>query len=151
MTHTGYTIQMKIKNIKVHLLNGAQTEGQVFVSEYSPLHAGDEKISEYFEQNSSFLPFKTGTDLILLSKNFIVFAEYQSEEDYSIYNKVETEITLFGGKTFSVFIPIFVPNPGARLSDQINQTEKFLLCSDESGGVTYLFNKNHIVSLKEKR
>lgn len=151
MAHTGYTIQMKVKKIKIVLLNGSQKEGQIFVSEYSPMHAGEEKVSEYFEQDALFFPFKEGNDLHLLSKEFVIYTEYPSEDDYSIYPKIEAEITIFGGKSLTLTVPISAPAPNARLSDQLNLKERFLTCIDFATNTTYLINKMHIVSVKEKK
>ncbi len=151
MTHTGYTIQMKVKNIKIHLIDGSSLAGEIFVSEYSPHHAGEEKISEYFEEDTMFFPFRTSNNLILFSKNFIVCVEFPTEDDLSIYNRVCAQIVTTGSKVFSLYVPISVPNPAARLSDQINLHEKFLLCTDETNSNTFLINKTHIVSLTEKK
>ncbi|MGC8927770.1 MAG: hypothetical protein ACP5QK_07575 [Myxococcota bacterium] len=150
MAHTGYTIQMKIKMITLHLLDGSTLNGQIFVSEYSPRHAGEEKIDEFFEQDTLFFPFKINNEFMLFSKNSVLFIEYDTEKDLSIYNRVYADIILSGGKVVSLSVPISVSTPVARLSDQVNQKEKFLLLTDENLKKTYLINKSHIISIRER-
>lgn len=149
MAHTGYTIQMKTKEVKLHLKDGSILSGQIFVSEYSPRHAGEEKTAEFFEQNALFFPLKIAEEIILLSKNSIVAVEYISEDDLSIYKRCNARVITFEGKIFSLSIPLLLPNPSPRLSDQINQPERFLLCTDPTGNTTFLINKSHIASIQE--
>ncbi|GEM_PF-2029891 len=149
MAHTGYTIQMTIKNITIHLKDGSVLSGQIFVSEYSRLHAGQEKISEFFENEQLFFPFKTGNDFIIFSKNFVSHLEFEPEDDFSLYRKIEATITLMENKTINVKVPLLVPSPVSRLSDQINSTEKFLLCEIPGKKNHILINKSHIISAKE--
>ncbi len=149
MTHTGYTIQMIIKNITVHFKDGSSFAGQIFVSEYSRLHAGEEKISEFFENENRFFPFKIGANILLFSKDAILFVEYESDEDLSVYKSIPAQIILINGSIMSVSVPIMVANPAARLSDQINVQEKFLQCIIPGNPNNFIINKSNIISIKE--
>lgn len=150
MAHTGYTIQMKIKSVTLHLIDNSVLSGQIYVSEYSPHHAGEEKIGEFFEQNTTFFPFKLNNDFIIFSKNSVVIVEYENEEDLSLFNRISADLILSGGKSVALSVPILVSTPNARLSDQINHTDRFLLCINENLKRAFLINKNHIVSIKER-
>ncbi|MGB9599071.1 MAG: hypothetical protein ACPL7I_00845, partial [Myxococcota bacterium] len=105
---------------------------------------------EFFEQDTLFFPFKINNEFMLFSKNSVLFIEYDTEKDLSIYNRVYADIILSGGKVVSLSVPISVSTPVARLSDQVNQKEKFLLLTDENLKKTYLINKSHIISIRER-
>lgn len=151
MAHTGYTIQMMVKSITVFFRDGKSVSGQIFVSEYSRLHAGHEKITEFFENESPFFPFKIGDEIILFSKASIMFVEFEPDDDLSIYNKIPAQIVLTNGSTLPVMVPILVPTPAARLSDQVNTHEKFLQCFLPGNKNVLIINKSNIVSIKENR
>lgn len=151
MTHTGYTIQMIVKNITAFFKDGRSILGQIFVSEYSRLHSGPEKISEFFESETHFFPFKIGDDIILFSKDSIMFVEFEPDEDLSTYNKIPAQILLTNGSILPVLVPILIPNPVARLSDQLNTKEKFIRCIISGNTNTFIINKSNIISVKENR
>lgn len=151
MTHTGYTIQTVVKSMTIFFRDGKSLSGQIFVSEYSRLHAGHEKISEFFENEGPFFPFKTGDEIILFSKASIMFVEFEPDDDLSIYKKIPAQIVLTNGSTLPVIVPILVPNPAARLSDQVNTPEKFLQCLLAGSKNALIINKSNIVSIKESR
>jgi len=151
MTHTGYTIQMLTKNVEVILRDGAILNGQIFVSEYSRLHAGCEKISEFFENESSFFPLRVNNEIIMLSKSAVMFVSFPVDEDYSIFSFVKAEFFLSSGRSLITDVPIQVQVPHARLSDQINTTEKFITTLTDNNQKITLINKSHITYLIEKK
>jgi hypothetical protein len=151
MAHTGYTVQMLTRDVEIVLYNGAILKGQIFVSEYSRLHAGSEMISEFFENESQFFPVRVNNDIIILSKGSVLLVTYPVEEDYSIYNIAVAEFFLSNGKSLTAEVPIQAQTPHPRLSDQINLPERFLVTLTEARQKITLINKTHITYLMEKK
>jgi hypothetical protein len=148
----------KLKTQVDLVLEGGQRRAHhLFCSEFAPVHAGRERVSDLLNGEVDFLPAQdgeTGT-FFLLNRRHLVVAHLAAElertphEEHTIPTEFEVELSLTHGGPLTGLLVFVRPTESSRLVDFFNDPELFFRL--HQGDTVALINKRHVVRLKELR
>ena len=135
------------------LAGGGHREGEVYVMERVPQHAGPETPLDMLNRPEAFFPFrpkKDGEGVLLVAKARTVTLTVprpQGEDSVrlSAAKKATLEITLADGSTLSGWATLELPQHHSRVLDYLNAVAEPFFTIATSDGVLHLVNRAHVL------
>ncbi len=133
------------------LAGGGKREGEVYVMERVPQHAGPETPLDMLNRPEPFFPFrpKTGSERVLLvaKARTVTLTVPRPQEDsvrLSAAKKATMEITLADGSVLSGWATLELPQHHSRLLDYLNAAAAPFFAVVTGDGV-HLVNRAHVL------
>jgi len=147
MTHE-YQVEKLKTPITLHLVDGQQREGVMFLSPYSMHSTGSQTLAELLREPERFVPFVSDdAGFLLVNKAQISHLRYQpAETDMPLIGTpLEVTVTFTNSRKLSGTLVLELPEGKARLQDFMNSNTAYfsLDCGDE----TYLVNPAVIIEI----
>ena len=131
------------KRVTITMSDDARLEGNIFLSPVSELGVGEQTVLEALTSDDSFIPFET-TDgeysfinlrrIMMLSTPVEEASEEADPEDCKLNVQASRVVVfLLNGQMVRGEVCIDMPEGKARLSDWLNQLDRFLVLRDELG------------------
>jgi len=135
------------------LAGGGKREGEIYVMERVPQHAGPETPLDMLNRPQAFFPFRTkkdGEGVLLVAKARTVtltVPRHQAEDSVrlSAAKKATLEITLADGSTLSGWATLELPQHHARVLDYLNAVAEPFFAIETSDGLLHLVNRAHVL------
>ncbi len=137
-------------------VQGERVSGEIFLDVVSPAEYSSQQVLDFFNNESLFFPFRTGTDVrpLLVSKDSIVQVEvtgvlerFLAETSIVLAQRKEADVHLrvLGIRRFNLLLTM--PEEYCRIVDLLNLGNTF--CSAISGQEFALLNVRHIYKVEE--
>lgn len=111
------------------LADGSTIEGKVFLSLYKASHEGPQRVGELLNSEDAFIPVETTSGTIHLNILNIVAAQTlardEGDELMSLGEQYRVQITTALGTVIEGEVFVNLPNERCRVSDYLNQRERF--------------------------
>jgi hypothetical protein len=143
-------IEKATRRARLVLSNGRVIRGEVFVGLYDAHHVGPQRVGELLNEDSAFIPVKTGKSVILIHRAHIVSVALPADREkddlvtlgkrYTV--RVKTTCGEFRGTVF-----VNLPDVSNRVRDYLNQPSRFFTLF-QSKTVVYL-NRNYIMLVED--
>jgi len=135
------------------LAGGGKREGEIYVMERVPQHAGPETPLDMLNRPEAFFPFRTKKDgegvlLVAKARTVTLTVQRPQSEDsvrLSAAKKATLEITLADGSTLSGWATLELPQHHSRVLDYLNAVAEPFFAIETSDGVLHLVNRAHVL------
>ncbi|MEJ2200307.1 MAG: hypothetical protein P8X63_04735 [Desulfuromonadaceae bacterium] len=119
--------------VMLFLADGVVHEGVMFLSPFSPIHSGPQRLVDLLQEPFAFFPFRgKNGQFRLINKNAISHARYPVQEEVDqIGNEVKIRLTFFGGEILDGSIYIAMPAGKGRAQDYLNSIPGFFCMQSE--------------------
>jgi hypothetical protein len=149
---SGFSMPRVAMSATLLLTAGSRREGEIYVSERVPQHAGPETPLDMLNRPDGFFPFRpkeNGSGVLLVAKARTVMltvprAEPEDRTRQSAAKQARLEVTLADGSTLSGWATLELPRHHSRVLDYLNASpEPFfaLATADE----VHLVNRTHVL------
>jgi hypothetical protein len=126
---TEQVIAKQRRRVRFTLIDGSETEGDVFLRLYEARHFGPQKVGELLNGENGFIPVATGQGLVHLNVVNIVTARAVAGEELDDLDKlgknytvrIRTRLGEIAGEMF-----VNLPEENCRVSDYLGQADRFL-------------------------
>jgi hypothetical protein len=135
--------------------SGGKREGEIFVMERVPQHAGVETALDLLNRPEAFFPFrskKDGTGILLIAKARTVVltvprTDPEDSDRLSAAKQASLEVTLADGSKLSGWATLELPQYHSRLLDYLNASrdEFFALATADH---THVVNRAHVLYVR---
>lgn len=130
---------------------GGKREGEIYVMERVPQHAGHETALDMLNRDEGFFPFRpkdNGAGVLLVAKartvSLKVPAEPEDQARLSAAKQARLEVTLADGSKLSGWATLELPEYHSRLLDYLNESVKPFFALTTGDGV-HLVNRAHVL------
>ena len=135
------------------LAGGGKREGEIYVMERVPQHAGPETPLDMLNRPEAFFPFRTKKDgegvlLVAKARTVTLTVQRPQSEDsvrLSAAKKATLEITLADGSTLSGWATLELPQHHSRVLDYLNALAEPFFAIETSDGLLHLVNRAHVL------
>ncbi len=123
--------------VTLSIIDNSLIEGNIFLSEYSPIHHGREMVKDMFNSGKDFFPIELKNDnsIILINKynviKVILVERDRLEVELTMGKKQKAKITLSNGEIVTGMFVVEMPEEKSRLSDFLNNPDKYLYIEKE--------------------
>ena len=147
-----YQVEKIRSEVIIHLVDGQERSGVLFLSPFSPTRSGPQTLVELLHEPEPFVPFlRSDKAFKLLNKKQISHVQYTpgEEENPPIGEAIDVDITFINGKTLTGRTILQTPEGKGRLLDYMNSKPGYfsLDCGDSGH---YLVNPRVIVEITDK-
>lgn len=122
-------IAKNLRPVIFTLADGKQVEGDVFLSPYEAHRHGPQRVGELLNSEETFLPVKTAEGTLQLNVANIIKAITPAEEELDelmmLGKKYTVGITTLCSKEISGNVFVDLPQSRSRVSDYLNQPQRF--------------------------
>jgi hypothetical protein len=139
---------------EVTLISGATVSGAFFLSGFSQLHSGPERVGDVLNHEPGFFPFECDGETSLINRAHVLkvtlppqMIEAQLDAGYDVATRRHIKVLLTTGEAITGHVVVFLPPGRDRLSDYAQIEERFRYV--EQADRTLLINSAHIVALTE--
>lgn len=149
-----------LKQPKRELLLQIKLEGddtaykyKVFLGEFSRIRPGSQTPEEFFNEANQYIPARNidSDQMEFLNKKKILWAKFDlindDESDDHIPGTIKNIIVRMEGGTLNGTVEIMLPPERSRITDFINQDDRFFLLTTEEG--CYVINKDQVGSVSD--
>lgn len=123
------------------LADGSEMEGDVFLSLYEAHRQGPQRVGELLNGRDTFIPLKTADGTVHLNIRNVIKARIPTEQErhdlMMLGKKYRVRIATLQGETIEGDIYVDLPRDRSRVSDYLNQPERFLRIF-VSGHIVYM-------------
>ncbi|MFV1950648.1 MAG: hypothetical protein ACC630_01630 [Nitrospinota bacterium] len=123
--------------VTLSIIDSSLIGGNIFLSQYSPIHHGREMAKDMFNSGEDFFPIEIKEDnsIIMVNKSNVtkvILAERDLLEDELTMGKQQSaKITLSNGEIITGMFVVEMPEEKSRLSDFLNTTYKYFYIKKE--------------------
>jgi hypothetical protein len=151
---TGFSLPRVPISATLLQTSGGKREGEIFVMERVPQHAGMETALDLLNRPEAFFPFrpkKDGTGVLLIAKarTVVVSVPRQPEDSdrLSAAKQASLEVTLADGSKLSGWATLELPEYHSRLLDYLNASrdEFFALATADH---MHIVNRAHVLYVR---
>lgn len=147
-----YQVEKIRAEVTIHLVDGQERSGVLFLSPFSPTRSGPQTLVELLHEPEPFVPFlRSDKAFKLLNKKQISHVRYTpgTDDDLPIGATIDVEITFINSKTLTGRTVLQTPEGKGRLLDYMNSRPGYfsLDCGDNGH---YLVNPRVIVEIADK-
>jgi hypothetical protein len=151
---TGFSLPRVPISATLLQTSGGKREGEIFVMERVPQHAGMETALDLLNRPEAFFPFrpkKDGTGVLLIAKarTVVVSVPRQPEDSdrLSAAKQASLEVTLADGSKLSGWATLELPEYHSRLLDYLNASrdEFFALATADH---LHIVNRAHVLYVR---
>jgi len=151
---TGFSLPRVLISATLLQTSGGKREGEIFVMERVPQHAGMETALDLLNRPEAFFPFrpkKDGTGVLLIAKarTVVVSVPRQPEDSdrLSAAKQASLEVTLADGSKLSGWATLELPEYHSRLLDYLNASrdEFFALATADH---MHIVNRAHVLYVR---
>jgi hypothetical protein len=151
---TGFSLPRVPISATLLQTSGGKREGEIFVMERVPQHAGMETALDLLNRPEAFFPFrpkKDGTGVLLMAKarTVVVSVPRQPEDSdrLSAAKQASLEVTLADGSKLSGWATLELPEYHSRLLDYLNASrdEFFALATADH---LHIVNRAHVLYVR---
>jgi hypothetical protein len=127
--------------VTLFLQDGLVREGVVFLSPFSPSHAGAQTLLELVNEEAPFFPFRRDDgSFSLVNKALVSHLRFQAPppEDWPLGHRIEVSLAFAGGEVLRGTLTVQAPEGKDRLQDFLNLRQTFIQI--DCGDAHYLVN-----------
>jgi hypothetical protein len=130
------------RGAQILLVDGTHLAGHFFLSPYSPVHGGGERVLDLLTGDAVFLPFQLRDGGVVLIRRDLVavvsLAQGEMDEELPFVRKAAVAVSLVSGETMEGDLYVDAPENRSRISDFFNHCEDFFYL--QVGETQYLVN-----------
>lgn len=152
---TGFSLPSVAVRATLLQTNGGKREGEIFVMERVPQHAGAETPLDLLNRPEAFFPFrstKDGSGVLLIAKARTVMVSVsrtgpEDSDRLSAAKQASLEVTLADGSKLSGWATLELPQHHSRLLDYLNASRDafFALATADQ---THIVNRAHVLYVR---
>jgi hypothetical protein len=151
----GFTIPRVAVPANLLLAGGGKRDGEVYVMERVPQHAGHETPLDMLNRPEGFFPFRpthdrAGVLLVAKARTVTLTVSRSEPEDVArltAAKQASLEVTLADGSTLSGWATLELPAHHSRLLDYLNATNEAFFCLTTSNEI-HLVNRAHVLYVR---